>query len=164
MIAGTKDSKIINQKWREGFVLGYDCIAYGDGRVVFANAYSTYDPNTHETTLYWSPLCDTTLASILKYNDDVWTKVDIFRHPFEFEGQKIVFGDGGMGNEGYIASVTPDNDLNWSLFFTNSNPIMRAEIRGRTIVAYGETGFIAHINIDNPADISVTHENAIRDT
>ena len=154
----------IQQKWREGFVVGYDCIAYGDGQIVFANAYSVYDPNTHETTLYWSPLCDTTVASLLKYNDDIWTEVDIFRDPFEFEGQKIVFGDGGMGNEGYIASVTPDNDLNWSLFFTNSNPIMRAEMRGRTIVAYGETGFIAHINIDNPADISVTHEKSIRDT
>ena len=100
--------------------------------------------------------------TILQYNDDVWTEVDIFRHPFEFEGQKIVFGDGGMGNEGYIASVTPDNNLNWSLFFTNSNPIMRAEMQGRTIVAYGETGFIAHIDVDYPANISVSHENSIR--
>lgn len=150
----------IQKKWREGFVVGYDCIAYGDGRIVFANAYSAYNPNTHETTNYWSPLCDTTLASLLKYNDDVWTQIDIFRHPFEFEGQKIVFGDGGMGNEGYIASVTPENDLNWSLFFTNSNPIMRAEMQNRTLLAHGETGFMARINIDNPADISVTHANS----
>lgn len=67
-----------------------------------------------------------------------------------------------MGNEGYIASVTPENDLNWSLFFSNSNPIARAEMQGRTIVAYGETGFIAQINIDNPADISVTHKDFTR--
>ncbi|WP_370234025.1 MULTISPECIES: hypothetical protein [Henriciella] len=157
-----KLNETIQQKWREGFVVGYDCIAHGTGRVVFANAYSLYDPNTHETTLYWSPLCDTTVASLLKYNDDIWTGVDIFRDPFEFEGQKIVFGDGGMGNEGYIASVTPENDLNWSLFFSNSNPIAHAEMQGRTIVAYGETGFIAQINIDNPADISVTHKDFIR--
>jgi hypothetical protein len=161
-VSGTLNSTI-QQKWRDGYVVGYDCIAYGNGEIVFANAYSVYDPNTHETAIYWSPLCDTTLASLLKYNDDIWTQVDIFRHPFEFEGQKIVFGDGGMGNEGYIASVTPENDLNWSLFFTNSNPIMRAEMQDRTILAYGETGFIARINIDNPADISVTHANFIKD-
>lgn len=154
---------IIQQKWREGFVLGYDCIAYGDGSLVFANAYSMYDPNTHETTFYWTPLCDTTVESILKYNDDIWTEAGIFDGPFEFEGQRIVFGDGAMGNEGYVSSTTLEGHLNWSLFFTNSNPIMRAYMEGRTIVAKGETGFIAQINIDNPADISVTHENFIKD-
>lgn len=154
---------VIQDKWRESFVLGYDCLAYGDGRVVFANAYSLYDPNNGETTLYWTPLCDTTVESILRYNDDIWKEVDIFHGALEFEGQKIVFGDGGMGNEGYIASITPDNELNWSMFFTNSNPIMRAEMNGRTLIAYGETGFIAHINIDNPSDISITHENSFKD-
>ena len=158
-----KPHPIIQNKWRESFVLGYDCIAYGDGSVVFASAYTSYDPNTYETKLYWTPLCDTTVESILKYNDDIWTEVDFFRHPFDFEGQRIVFGDGGMGNEGYIASTTPDGDLNWSMFFTNSNPIIGAHMEGRTIVATGETGFIAHINIDNPADIAVTHENSITD-
>lgn len=33
-------------------------------------------------------------------------------------------------------------------------------MEGRTIVAKGETGFIARINIDNPAGISVTHVDA----
>lgn len=155
--------RLIQQKWRESYVLGYDCIAFGDGRVVFANAYSSYNPNNGETKVYWTPLCDTTVESILRYNDDIWTEVDIFRDPFEFGGQKIVFGDGGMGNEGYVASVTADNQLNWSLFFTNSNPIIGAHIEDRTIIAKGETGFIAHINIDNPADISITHENFIKD-
>lgn len=154
---------IIQQKWHEGFVLGYDCVTYGSGDVVFANAYSCYDPNTGETSLHWTPLCDTTLGSILKYNDDIWTEVDIFRDPFEFEDQYIVFGPGSMGNEGYIASVTPDNDLNWSVFFTHSNPIMGAHVEGRKIIAKGETGFIAHINIDNPAEISVTHESYKKD-
>ena len=155
-----KHHPVIQQKWRDGFVLGYDCIAHDDGSVVFASAYSAYDPNTSETRLYWTPLCDTTVDSILKYNDDIWTEVDIFHGPFEFEGQRIVFGDGGMGNEGYVASTTAEGDLNWSLFFTNSNPIMRAHMEGRTIVAKGETGFIARINIDNPAGISVTHVDA----
>ncbi|MCA9177380.1 MAG: hypothetical protein KDB14_23005 [Planctomycetales bacterium] len=158
-----KMNPTLQKKWREGFVVGYDCIAFGDGQIVFANSYSAYDPNTHETTLYWTPLCDTTLESLLRYNDDIWTEVDIFRHPLEFDGQKIVFGDGGMGNEGYVASVSSDNNLNWSMFFTNSNPIIRAEMDGRTIEAYGETGFIARINIDDPRETSIAHETFKRD-
>lgn len=156
-------NEIIQSKWREGYAVGHDCIAYGDGKITIAQSYSVYDPNNGETTTYWSPFCDTTIGSMLSYYEDIWTQVDAYHGGFEFEDQRIVFGDGGMGNEGHVASVTPDNHLNWSLFFTNSNPIIRAEMQGRTLVCYGETGFIAKINIDNPANISVAHESFQKD-
>lgn len=156
-----KMTEKIQAKWQAGYVVGYDGIVYGDGKVVMANAYSTYDPNNGKTQLYWSPLCDTTLASIESYNDDVWVEVDIFHGSFEFEGQTIVFGDGGMGNEGYVASITKDNKLNWSLFSTVSNPIMKAEMQGRTLICYGQTGYVAKISIDDLTQVSVTHRDHI---
>lgn len=147
---------LIQSKWRDGYVLGYDCIAYGDGRVVIADSYSMHDPNTKTTTHHWSPLCDTSLEAMAKYNDDIWTEVDIFHTPFAFEGQTIVHGDGGMGNEGYVASIGPDNTLNWSLFFTFSNPIMKAEIVDRELICTAEWGVIIRINIDDLTKVSVT--------
>ena len=150
----------IQAKWREGYVLGHDCIALSDDHIIMAYAGSIYNPNNGETTVYWRPFCDTTVAGMQKYEEDLWTEIDIYHGPFEFEGQKIVFGPGAMGNEGYVASVTPDNDLNWSIFFTTSNPIMRAEMKGRDLICYGETGFIATINIDDLTKISVTHHES----
>lgn len=152
-------NKIIQRKWRESYVVGHDCITYGDGKVTIAQSYNVYDPNTGDTETHWSPYCDTSVESMLSYYEDIWTEVDIFHGSFDFEGQRIVFGDGGMGNEGYVASITPENDLNWSLFFTNSNPIIRAEMQARTLICYGETGWIGKIDIDKLSDISVSHES-----
>ena len=148
-------SNLIQSKWREGYVIGFDCLAFGDGRVVIAHTYALHDPNTDETERFWSPLCDTTVEGMTKYDEDIWTAVDIFHGAFEFENQKIVFGDGGMGNEGYVASLGPDNVLNWSLFSTFSNPIIRAEMDDRTIICSGETGLKMRINIDNPIDVQI---------
>lgn len=145
----------IQAKWKESFVLGQDCIAYGDGRVVLANTYGVFDPNTNTQKRYWFPHCDTSVAGLEKYDQDLWTEVDIFHGAFEFESQKIVFGDGGMGNEGYVASITPDNQLNWSIFSTFSNPIMKAEIVGRKLICYGETDITLEIDMDNLTSILV---------
>ncbi len=148
-------NKKIQAKWREGYVLGQDCIAFGDGRVVMANTYSVKDMNSGETQRYWFPLCDTTVKGLEKYEADMWTEVDIWHGPFEFENQKIVFGDGAMGNEGYVASITADNTLNWSIFFTFSNPIMKAEMVDRQLICYGDTGAVITINIDELTKIKV---------
>ncbi len=155
-------SNLIQSKWREGFVIGFDCLAHGDGRVVIAHTYALYDPITDVTERFWSPLCDTTLEGMTKYDEDIWTAVDIFHGAFEFEGQKIVFGDGSMGNEGYVASVGPDNTLNWSLFSTFSNPIIKAEMSDRTIVCHGETGLIITISFDTPTEVKVITEKVLR--
>ncbi len=143
-------------KWKESFVLGQDCIAYGDGRVTLGSTCSLLDPNTDTTTRYWSPLCDTNVEGLEKYDQDLWTEVDIFHGAFEFENQTFVFGDGGMGNEGYVASITADNQLNWSIFFTFSNPIIKAEVVGRKLVCYGDTGVVIEIDLDELTSISVT--------
>lgn len=145
----------VQTKWREGYALGQDCIAFGDGRIVMANTYSVVDSDTNRATQYWFPLCDTTLESLEKYDEDMWTEVDIFHGFFEFENQTIVFGDGGMGNEGYVASIDADKKLNWSIFFTFSNPIIRAEMVDRQLICYGDTGAVIKINIDELTSISV---------
>lgn len=146
---------LIQEKWRNGYVIGHDCLAFGGGGVVIANTYTVYDPNTGETKCYWNPLCDTTLDGITKYDEDIWSAIDIFHGAFTFENETFVFGPGAMGNEGYVASVAADNALNWSMFFTFSNPIMKAETIGRQLVCHGETGVEIRISLDRLTSVSV---------
>ncbi|MEE9406956.1 MAG: hypothetical protein V3V28_02655 [Polaribacter sp.] len=123
------DSQIkIQDKWKKGFVLGYDCITYANDEIVIGSVYRTKNSNNGEIKQSWIPKCDTQLEKIEKYNNDIWVECEIYNGSFEFENQKIVFGDGEMGNEGFIASTKLNGELNWSIFFTFSNPIFKAEV------------------------------------
>ena len=145
----------IQEKWKEGFVLGYDCVTFADGTIVMADTYQTYDPNNGVTKRYWSPLCDTTLEKIEKYNTDIWTACDVFHGSFEHENQRFVFGDGAMGNEGYVASTTRNGELNWSIFFTFSNPICKAKIVDHQLVCHGDTGLVLTVDLSNLTNIQI---------
>lgn len=149
----------IQEKWKQGFLPGFDCIIMGEGELIIGNVYSTYDPSNSETKQYWSPLCDTTIESIEKYDDDTWVEVDIFHGAFEYKNQKFVFGDGGMGNEGYIASITLNNELNWAIFFTFSNPINKAKVKSEHLICYGDTGTIIDIDLNNITKIKISHRD-----
>jgi len=147
----------IQAQWKNGRVLGFNCIAFGDGRVVVANAYAV-PTETKTRKQYWFPLCDTTLDGLEKYDDDIWTEVQIYHGSFEHDEQTFVFGDGAMGNEGFVASVDAEGILNWSIFFTFSNPIIRAEIDGQDLVCFGDTGTVIRIDLGELTKIDVRTE------
>lgn len=151
-------NKKIQDKWKESFVVGHDCITYGDGRIVMGNAFRVKDSETNKVTQHWYPLCDTTLEGVQKYEEDVWTEVDVFHGTFSYENQTFVFGDGGMGNEGYVASLNLNGELNWSVFFTFSNPIDRAKIEDDYLICCGDTGTVVKINLEKLTDIKVSYE------
>lgn len=154
-----KMNKKIQEKWKQGYLPGFDCITMGEGDIIIGNAYSAYDPNNGETKQYWSAICDTTLESLEKYNDDIWVECDIFHGAFEYENQKFVFGDGGMGNEGYVASTALNGVLNWAIFFTFSNPIHKAEVKDHHLICYGDSGTIIDIDLKKITKIKVTQQN-----
>jgi len=146
----------VQEKWRQGYAIGWDCIAYANGTVTVANTYRVKDPETGEIIHYWFPLCDASLEGIIKYHDDIWTEIGIFG-AFEYENQKFVFGNGAMGNEGYVTSTKLNGDLNWSVFFTFSNPIHKAEVIDKHLICYGDTGTIIDIDLANITQIQISH-------
>lgn len=146
----------LQAKWKEGFVVGHDCITFGDGRVVVANTYRVILTETGEAKRFWFPLCDTTLAGLEKYDEDVWTEIDIWHGSFVHDGETIVFGDGAMGNEGYVASVNAAGELNWSAFFTFSNPICRAHVMDGWLVCHGDTGCRIRMNLSDLTNVDVS--------
>jgi hypothetical protein len=64
-----------------------------------------------------------------------------------------------MGNEGYVASTKLNGELNWSIFFTFSNPIHRAEVINNQLICYGDTGTKISINLSDLTQIKI--DNAV---
>lgn len=147
----------IQDKWKQGYLPGHDCITYGNGTLVIANTYHVIDTETKKRKQFWFPLCDTTLEGIQKYDEDIWTAIDIYHGAITYGNQKIVFGDGGMGNEGYVASTDSISGyLNWAIFFTFSNPICRVEIKNEHLICYGDTGTIIDVNLNEITQINIS--------
>ena len=119
----------IQQKWKQGTLVGLDCVLFGNGTVIIGNCYSIDERDTNKKKWYWFPLCDTTIDSIEKYEPDIWTEINVYRGSIEYGEQTIVFGEGSMGNEGFVASKDKVGNLNWGIFFTFSNPINEIQIQ-----------------------------------
>lgn len=101
-------------------------------------------------------MCDTTIESISKYNFECWTIVDEWVC-IDYQDGKICGGDGQMGNEGFIACTDAENCLVWGMFFENSNPIKRLEIKDKILIAINEhTELQIEINLENLTQITMT--------
>lgn len=81
-----------------------NCIVYPDGNVTVLSYYHVHNPNTSENTGFCNPLCDTTIDSIVKYDNDIWVSVSEWVS-IDYKSGKIYGGDGTMGNEGFVACV-----------------------------------------------------------
>ncbi|MBH5316330.1 hypothetical protein I6N90_00725 [Paenibacillus sp. GSMTC-2017] len=138
---------------------GINCIVYPNGTITILNCYSTYNPNTKERNFFSSPLCDTTIESIAKYNVDYWTVVDEWVS-IDYQDGRIYGGDGEMGNEGFISCTDADDRLVWGIFFENSNPIKSLEIKDQILIAINEHSELQiEINLENLNEINMTTIN-----
>jgi hypothetical protein len=131
-----------------------DELYFSDDTAVMANTYSTIGAG-NKRNYHWYLLCDTTIGSLENYGNDIWTEVDIFHGSIQHDRQRIVFGDGAMGNEGFVASTTEAGDLNWALFSTFSNPICRAKIADNHLLCYGDSGIEITIDLHCLTTITV---------
>lgn len=135
---------------------GMNCIVFPNGNVTILNCYSTYNPNSKESNFFCSPLCDTTIESIAKYNVEYWTVVDEWVS-MDYQDGKIYGGDGQMGNEGFIACTDAEDRLVWGMFFENSNPIKNLEIKDNILIAINEHSELQiEINLENLTQIKMT--------
>ena len=150
----------IQKRWKAGLLPGVDCILFGNGTIIIGNCYCLIDSETNRKRRYWYPLCDTTIESMEKYQPDIWTNIDILHGSFEYENQVIVFGEGSMGNEGFVASTNNDGDLNWGIFFTFSNPINQAEVQGQQLLCKSGNGDVwITIKLNDLTKIKITYQN-----
>ena len=147
-------NNVISKNWEQNQIPGIDCLTKADGTVVLLNCFSN-----EEGQPYSFPFCETTVESLLKYDEDVFTEIQTF---VEIESEqknfKFIAGEGRMGNEGFIAQIAADNNLIWALFFEHSNPFKKLEIHGEKLHAFSTAGHIYIVDITEPENVDI--ENA----
>lgn len=146
----------ISTHWNQNELIGLDCILKNDGTVIMLNCYSVGQGENKKHYVF--PLCETTVHSLEKYNDDVWSAFDIFSEKIHHEDDIIFGGEGSMGNEGFIARTTKDNVLKWAIYFTNSNPFYKIKIINDIIYAYSSLDLVYKVDIHNLEKITIEYQ------
>ncbi len=113
---------ILEEKWQSGFGLHIDGMVFADGRVVLCECVKL--KRDGRSIPLASPIGDSTLDSVLAYDDDPWVALtEMDRSEIAESNLRISCGEGAMGNEGYVAAAALDTGkLIWMAFFTCSNP------------------------------------------
>lgn len=126
---------ILEEKWKAGFGLHIDGIVHATGQVVLCNCVKV--KRDSRSFPLASPVGDSTLKSVLRYDDDPWVALtELDRREIAASNLKISCGEGAMGNEGYVAVAALDTGrLIWMAFFTCSNPFESVNIINGEIVA-----------------------------
>ena len=135
----------------------FNCILYPDGTITVLDFYRFYDSNENIYYFTISALCDTTLDSVLKYDDDPWVLVDEWCVISNDMGI-FLSGDGAMGNDGFVAHTDCDGKLKWAMFFNQTNPIKDLEINNNYLIGISEHNDAKiEINLKQLTDIKFTY-------
>lgn len=148
---------IINKIWKteEKKLPCTNCIVFGNDNVIILDFVTYYESNTKKSSAEVSPLCDTTISSILKYNPcENWVWVDIWNELIADGKQKFVCGEGSYGNEGFVACEDLEENLIWGMFFDQTNPIAELKIIDNTLIGITEhRESQIEINLEDITDI-----------
>lgn len=144
------------EHWSNEELIGINSLQKCNGEIIILNCYKV---NNLNNPLYYSfPLCETTIESLEKFNTDIWTTFDVLSNRIEINNEYIVFGgEGGMGNEGFIACTDCSNNFLWALFFTDSNPFYKIELVNNEIHAFSSYDLVYKIDLKDPKNINISH-------
>ena len=102
-------------------------------------------------------MCDTTIESLEYYTTDIWTEVTLTGERLNLgNGEYFEYGEGGMGNEGFIALVNDLGSLIWAIYFVHSNPFFKILIKDRYILGYTSGDLEYKIDMDNLSSITIS--------
>ncbi|MEC1180011.1 hypothetical protein P9B03_16035 [Metasolibacillus meyeri] len=146
-------NEIIQTNWKNNQLPGLDSLIYISGKVIIMDCYEMINGNFIEK--FVNPICETSIESIMFFNENIWCEID--QHPqVQYHNDKIfICGEGGMGNEGFIANVDKNHNLIWAFFSTVSNPFNKLKLEDNLLTAYSTSDLIYTINIHKPEEISI---------
>lgn len=144
----------MKNRWDQEELIGVNSLVKKDGTVVIINFTNVKLDN--EIKYFIQPVCDTTISSLEKYDDDIWTEVQpLCSFKDETTGNKYVGGEGGMGNEGFVVCLSPNDEPNWGLFLVNSNPFYDIKMNDGIIEAISSSDLKFLIDINFPEKVQV---------
>ena len=100
------------QKWLNNELIGVNSVLYNSSSETIT-LINFYKMDNGERLAF--PFCDTTINSLEKYNKDIWTEIQEYKSIPYKNDEIIKFGEGAMGNEGFIC-VTDKNNIKSFIF------------------------------------------------
>ena len=142
---------VLNHWLNESSLPGVDSVAFRNDNIVILNCY-----RNEEGKEFAFPFCDTSIKDLIKYDEDIWTQVQTFAQTEDVaSGFIYIGGEGGMGNEGFIACLDSDRLFVWSVFFEHSNPFEKLELDAEHIYAFSTSGKTYKLRKDDPRSIVI---------
>ncbi len=142
----------IQDKWNDSSILGMDSIVLKNGLVYLIDIIYSQDDRAKKTfnKLYQLEIgAKTSLDELLENDPDVWSEIQINGELELHDNSKILFGEGEMGNEGFIVKTDAENNIEWSFFSTQSNPFINATIVNEDVHIFSSHGFHMILNKDD---------------
>lgn len=142
------------ERWRVGQTVHVDGIVFKTGRVVLFEAKTICFEN--EVKCVASPFADTTLDSILTYDEEPWVELtSLFTVTWDRKFE-VSSGEGAMGNEGFVALKEGHSRLyEWVLFCSSSNPFTHLERDGEHILAHAGYDQVWRIPLMKPESFTI---------
>ena len=144
--------EIIQSSWAEQLLVGIDSIVLNDGTVYTIEIDSAKDIRANETfnRVYTFRVSEkTSLDALLKDDPDIWSEFQTYGEFKGIDNSKVLFGEGEMGNEGFVVKLDADNNLEWSLYSTESNPFIESRREDDGVHIFSSHGFSLVLNENN---------------
>lgn len=144
---------IIQENWRNGFIPQFIGLVVGNGKLISINQNYNLD-NFTETKLEVLDVSDIKSFPVSQKN---FIEVTVMSKIINIPNSncQAIFGEGQMGNEGFVA-VTRDGLLIWSAFFTNSNPFYELNLVKNTLIAKSTHEIYWKFPMARPWDITLS--------
>jgi hypothetical protein len=144
----------IQNKWESNELPGITHLLHANGNVLIFNCYKTKESNT--IMRYCFPLCETNIYSLEKYNEDIWTEIEYNKEKFyKYMDGFFYYGEGGMGNEGFVCFLNEYNEFQWSYFFDFSNPIVNVHVKNNILICLSSNDIVIEIDLINKERIVI---------
>lgn len=155
--------ELMQEHWTNGELIGLDSIIYSNGTFLKIEIESVRNEalkNTFGREYFLRFVGESFLEEVLNTyeNDDLWSEYQANNKVNIDDEYFIICGEGGMGNEGFIARTDLNNNLEWVLFSTTSNPFSQIKILGNNIYVQSSHNFWVMIDKINNKNISIINE------
>lgn len=142
---------IIQEKWLNDQILGLEVIVNNQGIARAINMFSTSNEILVSTFYREYKITvgkEVFLNDLMNTYDDPWSEIQIY-DTLEFDDKIVYCGEGEMGNEGFIVQTDKNNNVEWMLFSSESNPFTKMEKTNELIYIKSTHNFYLVLNIIN---------------
>lgn len=146
----------LQSSWKERKLIGIDSIVFNNGNVLLIEINKTAESkaiNTYGKLYELNIIKKTRLDILLEEDSDLWSEIQINGEINLRDKSKLFFGEGEMGNDGFIVKIDFNRTILWSLYSTTSNPFINFEIIDEVIHVFSSHGFSICIDEDFPSGL-----------